>query len=70
MISIKSLFKSSIIYGLGSALVRIMTFALVPLYTNDGGWYGHYVMIFPIIGILRACYSHGSGDIFLNCDNR
>jgi len=65
MISIKSLFKSSIIYGLGSALVRIMTFALVPLYTNDGGWYGHYVMIFPIIGILRACYSHGSGDSFL-----
>ena len=65
MISIKALFKSSMIYGFGSALVRIMTFVLVPLYTNVGGWYGHYVLIFPIIGILRACYSHGSGDSFL-----
>ena len=66
MISIKSLFKSSLIYGAGSALVRIMTFALVPLYTNaSNGWYGHYMLIFPIIGILRACYSHGSGDSFL-----
>ena len=71
MISLKSLFRSSIIYGLGSAMVRIMTFALVPLYTNassanDGpAWYGYYLLIFPIIGILRALYSHGSGDSFL-----
>lgn len=71
MISLKSLFKSSMIYGIGSALVRVMTFALVPLYTNapgvDGeyGWYGHYLLIFPLIGILRALYSHGSGDSFL-----
>lgn len=68
MISIKSLFKTSMIYGIGSALVRIMTFALVPLYTNAPGqesWYGHYLLIFPIIGLLRALYSHGSGDSFL-----
>tara|TARA_B100000614_G_scaffold66367_4_gene58767 strand:+ start:3428 stop:4888 length:1461 start_codon:yes stop_codon:yes gene_type:complete len=71
MISLKSLFRSSIIYGLGSALVRMMTFALVPLYTNAAsaqegpGWYGYYLLIFPIIGILRALYSHGSGDSFL-----
>ena len=71
MISLKSLFKSSMIYGIGSALVRIMTFALVPLYTNapgvngEYGWYGHYLLIFPLIGILRALYSHGSGDSFL-----
>ena len=71
MISLQALFKSSMIYGFGSALVRMMTFLLVPLYTNasgaqgDGGWWGHYVLIFPIIGILRACYSHGAGDSFL-----
>lgn len=71
MISLQSLFKSSIIYGMGSAFVRIMTFALVPLYTNapgvngEYGWYGHYLLIFPLIGILRALYSHGSGDSFL-----
>ena len=71
MISIKSLFKTSLIYGFGSAIVRIMTFALVPLYTNasgaqgEVGWYGYYLLIFPVIGILRACYSHGAGDSFL-----
>ncbi len=71
MISLKSLFKSSMIYGIGSALVRIMTFTLVPLYTNapsvngEYGWYGHYLLIFPLIGILRALYSHGAGDSFL-----
>ena len=70
MISLKALFKSSLIYAIGTALMRIMTFLLLPLYTNildaDGNfWYGNFVLIVTSIAFLRICYSHGVGDGFL-----
>ena len=70
MISLRSLFRSSLIYGIGSAVMRIMTFLLLPIYTNtlngDGGdWYGNYAIIITTIAFLRICYSHGTGDSFL-----
>ena len=70
MISLRGLFQSSIIYGLGSAVMRIMTFLLLPLYTNSQNsngdwWYANYAIIITTIAFLRICYSHGTGDSFL-----
>ena len=70
MISLKSLFKSSIIYALGTSIMRLMTFLLLPLYTNvldvNGNmWYGNFVLVVTSIAFLRICYSHGVGDGFL-----
>ena len=70
MISLKALFKSSIIYAFGTALMRIMTFLLLPLYTNildssGNVWYGNFVLVITSIAFLRICYSHGVGDGFL-----
>jgi len=70
MISLRALFKSSIIYGAGSAVMRIMTFLLLPLYTNaldvnGQEWYGNYALVITTIAFLRICYSHGTGDSFL-----
>ena len=70
MISIKSLFQSSIIYAVGTSIMRIMTFLLLPLYTNildsNGNvWYGNFVLVVTSIAFLRICYSHGVGDGFL-----
>ena len=65
MISIKSLFKSSMIYGIGSAFMRSMTFLLLPFYTNELENYGEFVLVMTTIAFLRICYSHGMGDSFL-----
>ena len=70
MISLKALFKSSLIYAIGTALMRIMTFLLLPLYTNildadSNFWYGNFVLVVTSIAFLRICYSHGVGDGFL-----
>ena len=71
MISLRGLFKSSIIYGIGSAVLRIMTFILMPIYTYESSTgvplvpYGDYGLIIATIAFLRACYSHGTGDSFL-----
>ena len=74
MISLRGLFKSSLIYGIGSAVLRIMTFILLPIYTEkiviQGETisripYGDYGLIIATIAFLRACYSHGTGDSFL-----
>ena len=70
MISLKALFKSSVIYAIGSSIMRLMTFLLLPLYTNvvdvnGQEWYGNYVLVVTTIAFLRICYSHGIGDSFL-----
>jgi O-antigen/teichoic acid export membrane protein len=70
MISLKALFKSSLIYAIGTSIMRVMTFLLLPLYTNildaDGKmWYGNFVLVVTSIAFLRICYSHGIGDGFL-----
>tara|TARA_Y100001968_G_scaffold311495_1_gene333627 strand:- start:4253 stop:5719 length:1467 start_codon:yes stop_codon:yes gene_type:complete len=70
MISLKALFKSSVIYAIGTSIMRIMTFLLLPLYTNtvDANgqfWYGNFVLVVTSIAFLRICYSHGVGDGFL-----
>ena len=50
--------------------MRLMTFLLLPLYTNvvdvnGQEWYGNYVLVVTTIAFLRICYSHGIGDSFL-----
>ena len=65
MISIKSLFQSSMIYGVGSAFMRAMTFLLLPFYTNELENYGEFILVMTTIAFLRICYSHGMGDSFL-----
>ena len=50
--------------------MRLMTFLLLPLYTNvldaNGNmWYGNFVLVVTSIAFLRICYSHGVGDGFL-----
>ena len=63
------------IYTIGSSIMRLMTFLLLPIYTNilDANgqeWYGNYVLVFTTIAFLRICYSQGIGDSFLNsCDS-
>lgn len=70
MISLKALLKSSMIYAIGTSIMRIMTFLLLPLYTNtvdanEQFWYGNFVLVVTSIAFLRICYSHGIGDSFL-----
>ena len=65
MISLKTLFKTSMIYGAGSTITRAMTFLLLPFYTNELHNYGEFILVMITIGFLRICYSHGMGDGFL-----
>ena len=65
MISLKTLLKTSIIYGVGSTITRAMTFLLLPFYTNELHNYGEFILVMTTIGFLRICYSHGMGDGFL-----
>ena len=65
MISIKSLLKTSVIYGFGSIFMRAMTFLLLPFYTNELENYGEFILVMTTIGFLRIFYSHGMGDSFL-----
>ena len=53
------------IYGIGSAFMRSMTFLLLPFYTNELENYGEFVLVMTTIAFLRICYSHGIGDGFL-----
>ena len=58
------------IYTICSSIMRLMTFLLLPIYTNilDANgqeWYGNYVLVVTTIAFLRICYSHGIGDSFL-----
>ena len=65
MITLKSLFKTSLIYGIGSAIMRLMTFLLLPFYTNELTNYDDFILVMTTIALLRITYSHGMGDSFL-----
>ena len=65
MITLKTLFKTSLIYGIGSAIMRLMTFLLLPFYTNELTNYDDFILVMTTIALLRITYSHGMGDSFL-----
>jgi len=59
--SIKTLGKQSLIYGFGTILTRVVTFLLLPLYTNvfTTEEYGIYSLAYAFIGFVMIAYRYG-----------
>ena len=59
--SIKSLGKQSLVYGLGHVLARLITFLLLPVYTNTFTQeeYGAISLAYAFIGFALIVYRHG-----------
>jgi len=59
--SIKTLGKQSLIYGIGTILTRIVTFLLLPLYTNvfTAAEYGVVSLAYAFIGFAIMLYRYG-----------
>jgi len=60
-ISIKSLTKQTVIYGFGTILTRLVTFMLLPVYTNvlTKSDYGLAVLVFVFLGFMNHVYNYG-----------
>lgn len=65
-VSVKRLFKHSMVYGMGHILNRLIIFLLIPLYTNTfpQDILGVYTLIFSYIAILTIVYSYGLDTAF------
>ncbi|RPH89068.1 MAG: polysaccharide biosynthesis protein, partial [Calditrichaeota bacterium] len=65
-LSIKKLFQHSAVYGMGHILNRLITFLLIPLYTNTFAkeQLGVYTLVFSYIAILTVIYSYGLDTAF------
>ena len=59
--SIKSLGKQTLIYGLGHVMVRLVTFLLLPLYTNTFTQeaYGTLSLAYAFMGFALIIYKYG-----------
>ena len=59
--SIKTLGKQSLIYGIGTILTRIVTFLLLPLYTNifTTEEYGIVSLAYAFTGFVMIAYRYG-----------
>ncbi len=64
--SVKKLFQHSAVYGMGHILNRLITFLLIPLYTNTFAKdeLGVYTLVFSYIAILTIIYSYGLDTAF------
>ncbi len=64
--SVKRLFQHSAVYGMGHILNRLITFLLIPLYTNTfpQDELGVYTLVFSYIAILTIIYSYGLDTAF------
>ena len=64
---ILSFWKESAVYGVGSFLVRTISFLLIPLYTNffNQSEVGHIFLLFALIAVLQIFYNHGLESSFL-----
>lgn len=64
--SVKKLFQHSAVYGMGHILSRLITFLLIPLYTNTFAReeLGVYTLVFSYIAILTIIYSYGMDTAF------
>jgi len=64
--SVKKLFQHSAVYGMGHILSRLITFLLIPLYTNTFARpdLGVYTLVFSYIAILTIIYSYGLDTAF------
>ena len=64
---ITSFWKESAVYGFGSFIVRIISFLLLPLYTNffNQSEVGYIYLIFAFIAFAQIFYNHGLDSSFL-----
>ncbi len=67
MQSIHQFWKNSTIYGIGSVLVRAISFFLLPLYTNafTQSETGYIFLVFAFIAFAQIMYYHGMESSFL-----
>ena len=65
--SIKLLGKQSFIYGLGHIITRLVTFLLLPLYTNHftPEEYGIVALFYTFVPLLSIVVRYGMGAAFL-----
>ena len=65
--SIKLLGKQSFIYGLGHVITRLVTFLLLPLYTNHftPEEYGIVALFYTFVPLLNIVVRYGMGAAFL-----
>lgn len=66
--SIKSLGKQSLIYGIGTILTRLVTFLLLPVYTNVFApeQYGVVALAYAFTGFVIVFYRYGMDTALLN----
>ena len=59
--------KPSFIYGIGSLIVKSLSFILLPLYTNylNQQEVGHIFLLFAFIAFMQIFYNHGLDSAFL-----
>jgi len=59
--SIKSLTKQTLVYGVGTIMARLVTFMLLPLYTNvmPAADYGLVALVFAFLGFMNHVYNYG-----------
>ena len=59
--SIRSLTKQTLIYGVGTILARLVTFLLLPLYTNilPAAEYGLASLVFAFNGFMIIIFNYG-----------
>tara|TARA_B100000315_G_C14557425_1_gene578846 strand:+ start:390 stop:1835 length:1446 start_codon:yes stop_codon:yes gene_type:complete len=67
MSSIRQFWKHSAIYGIGSVMVRAISFFLLPLYTNSfsRSETGYIFLVFTFIAFAQIVYYHGLDSAFL-----
>jgi len=65
--SIKNLGKQSLIYGFGHVITRLITFLLLPLYTNQFSpdQYGVVALFYTFVPLLNIIMRYGMGAAFL-----
>ena len=71
MYQINKFWKNSAIYGVGSILVRAISFFLLPLYTNVFSQTdtGYIFLVFTFIAFAQIIYSYGQDSSFLQYYN-
>jgi len=65
--SIRKLGKQSLIYGFGHVLARLVTFLLLPLYTNvfTAREYGVVALFYTFLSFMNVIMRYGLGAAFL-----
>ena len=66
-LSIKNLSIDTLIYGFGNVFTRLITFLLLPLYTNilTPSEYGIITIIYVFMGFMNIIYHYGLDSSFL-----